>query len=146
MQIPFLVDKHIGVFDSRASILRLGEVSLQEVEDSFVLFGVHSMVFEESYQKGLFADEKVPEQTIKWFFTSSVLLSSYLLDPFAKLLLVIDPEGDGVVSEPVPAHPFGAELGGCLFLVQGVQEESNVHAVEGLSLHECAFAQDENSL
>lgn len=48
MQVPFLIDKHVGVFDGGTSILRLVEIPLQKVKDSLVLLGIHPMIFEES--------------------------------------------------------------------------------------------------
>ena len=48
MKISLLVNEDIGIFDSSAFVLWLAEISLKEVEDGFMFFGVHPVIFEES--------------------------------------------------------------------------------------------------
>lgn len=117
MQVSFLIDKHVGIFDGCASILRIIEVPLQKVEDCLMLFRVHPMIFEESDEQSFFSNKHIPKEGIEGIFNFSILFSCNFLYPFSELFFVVDPKRYRVVSEPIPAHLLRLQLSSSFFFV-----------------------------
>ena len=139
MQVSLLVDQNIGVLDGCTSVLSLRKISLQKVENSSVLFGIHSVILVKSYQKCLLSNQQVPEQTIKRFFILPILMSCDFFNPFFKLLFVIKPKRNRIVFKPVPCDLLRLKLSCSFFFIERAHQMSYLHAAELFAFHDCTL-------